>query len=44
MPDRLIETGLCYGMEMNVEKLRMRISRQPSREQTVIDQKQPQEV
>jgi len=31
MIDKLIETGRCYGMEMNVEKTKvMRISRQPS--------------
>jgi hypothetical protein len=31
MIDRLIKTGRCYGMEMNVEKTKvMRISRQPS--------------
>jgi hypothetical protein len=31
MIDRLIETGRCYGKEMNVEKSKvMRISRQPS--------------
>jgi len=30
MIDKLIETGRCYGMEMNVEKTKvMRISRQP---------------
>ena len=30
MIDKLIETGGCYGMEMNVEKTKvMRISRQP---------------
>jgi hypothetical protein len=29
--DRLNEIGICYGIEMNVEKMRvMRISRQPS--------------
>ena len=30
MIDKLIETGIYYGMEMNVEKKVMRISRQPS--------------
>ena len=30
MIDKLIETGRCYGMEINVEKTKvMRISRQP---------------
>ena len=31
MIDKLIEIGICYGMEMNVGKTKvMRISRQPS--------------
>jgi hypothetical protein len=30
MIDKLIEIGICYGMEMNVEKTKvMTISRQP---------------
>jgi hypothetical protein len=41
MIDKLIETGECYGMEMNVEKTKvMRISRQPSPVTIMIDQKQ----
>ena len=40
MIDKLIETGRCYGMEMNVEKTKvMRISRQPSPVTIMIDQK-----
>jgi hypothetical protein len=43
--DRLIEIGRCYGMEMNVEKTKvMRISRQPSSVQIMIDQKQMENV
>jgi hypothetical protein len=39
--DRLTEIGRCYGMDMNVEKSNvMRISRQPSPIQIMIDQKQ----
>jgi len=30
MIDRLIEIGSCYGVEMNVEKLRQWKSRRPS--------------
>jgi len=31
MFDKLIEIGICYGMEINVEKAKvMRISREPS--------------
>jgi hypothetical protein len=45
MVDRLTEIGRCYGMEMNVEKTKvMRISRQPSPVQIMIDQKQPENV
>jgi hypothetical protein len=34
-----VEFGRCYGMEMNVEKTKvMRISRQPSLVQVMIDQ------
>ena len=39
MIDKLIEIGICYGMEMNVEKKGMRISRQPSPLTIMIDQK-----
>jgi hypothetical protein len=40
MIDKLIETGRCYEMEMNVEKTRvMRISRQPFPVKIMIDQK-----
>jgi hypothetical protein len=43
--DRLIEIGKCYGMEMNVEKTKvMRISRQASPVQIMIDQKQLENV
>jgi len=41
MIDKRIETGSCYGMEINVEKTKvMRISRQPSPVTIMIDQKQ----
>ena len=41
MIDKLIETGGCYGMEMNVEKTKlMIISRQPFPVKIMIDQKQ----
>jgi hypothetical protein len=41
MIDKLIETGSCYGMEMNVEKTKvMGISRQPLPVEIMIDQKQ----
>ena len=40
MIDKLIETGRCYGMEMNVGKTKvMRISRQPFPVKIIIDQK-----
>ena len=44
--DRMTETGRCYGMEMNVgEKIGlMRISRQQSPVQIMIDRKQPENV
>jgi hypothetical protein len=43
--DRLIEIGRRYGMEMNVEETKvMRISRQPSAVEIVIDQKQLENV
>ena len=45
MIDKLIETGICYGMEMNVGgKKIMRISRQPSPVTIMIDQKQLENV
>ena len=45
MIDKLIETGRCYGMEMNVEKTKvMRISRQPFPVKIIIDQKQLENV
>jgi hypothetical protein len=45
MIDKLIETGRCYGMEMNVEKTKvMRISRQPSPVKIMIDQNQLENV
>jgi len=38
MIDKLIETGRCYGMEMNVEKTKvMRIPRQPPPVTIMID-------
>jgi len=39
MIDKLIEIGGCYGMEMNVKKKVMRISRQPFPLKIKIDQK-----
>jgi hypothetical protein len=45
MLERLTETGRCHGIELNVETTEvMRISKQPSRVQIVIDQKQPENV
>jgi hypothetical protein len=45
MIDRLIEIGRRYGMEMNVEKIKvMRISRQPYPIKIMIDQKQQENV
>ena len=45
MIDRLIETGRCCGMEMNVENTKvMRISRQPSAVTIMIDQKRLENV
>jgi hypothetical protein len=39
--DKLIETGRCHGVEMNVEKTKvMRISRQPFPVKIMVDQKQ----
>ena len=45
MLERLIETGGCYGIELNVETTEvMRISKQPSRVEIVISQNQPENV
>ena len=45
MIDKFIEIGRCYGMEMNVEKTKvMRISRQPSPVNIMINQKQLENV
>jgi hypothetical protein len=45
MIDKITEIGICYGMEMNVEKTKvMRISRQPSPVTIIIDQKQLENV
>ena len=45
MIDRLIEIGICYGMEMNVEETKtLRISRKPSPVQIMLDQKQLENV
>ena len=45
MIDRLIEIGRCYGMEMNVGKIKtVRIWRYPSPIQVMIDQKEPENV
>jgi len=45
MIDKLIESGKCCGMEMNVEKTKvMRISRNPSPVTIMIDQKQLENV
>ena len=45
MIDKLTEIGRCYGMEMNVEKIKVkRISRQPSPVPIMIDQKQLENV
>jgi len=45
MIDKLIETGGCYGMEMNVEKTKiMGISKQPFPVKIMIDQKQVENV
>ena len=44
MIDKLTEIGRCYGMEMNVEKKVMRISRQPSTVNIMINQKQLENV
>jgi hypothetical protein len=45
MTVRLIKIGRCYGMQMNVETTEvLRISRQPSPIQIMIDQKQLKNV
>jgi len=45
MTDKLIEIGRCYGMEINVEKTKVkRISRQPSTVTIMINQKQRENV
>jgi len=45
MIDKLIEIGRCYGMEINVEKVKvMRISRQPFPVKIMVDQKQLKNV
>jgi hypothetical protein len=45
MIDRPIETGICYGMEINVGKTKvMRISRQPSPVQITTGQRQTEKV
>ena len=45
MIDKLIEIGRCYGMEMNVEKTKVkRISRQPLPVKIIIDEKQLENV
>jgi len=44
MIDKLIEIGRYYGMEMDVKKKVMRISRQPSPVTIMINQKQLQNV
>jgi hypothetical protein len=41
MLERPVEFGRCYGIKMNLERTKvLRISRQPSPIQTMIDQKQ----
>jgi hypothetical protein len=43
--DRLIEIGRCFAMEMNIEETKvMRISRQRSLLQSMIDQEQLENV
>jgi hypothetical protein len=45
MIDKLIEIGGCYGMEMNVEKTKVkRISKQTTPVKIMIDQKQLENV
>jgi len=45
MIDKLTGTRQCYGLEMNVQKLKViTISRQPSPVQIIIDQKQKENM
>jgi len=45
MIDKVIESGRCYGMEMNVEKTKVIwISRQPFQVKIMIDQKRLENV
>ena len=45
MIDRVIEIGGCYGVEMKVDEIEViRISREPSPLQIMIDQKQLENV
>ena len=45
MIERVNEIGKCYGMDMNVEKPNiMRISKQPSTIEIMMDQKQIENV
>jgi hypothetical protein len=45
LSDRVNEIGRCHGMEVNVEKTKIReTSRQPSSIRIVIDQKQQENV
>jgi len=44
MINKLIEIGRCYGMEMNVKKKVMRISKQPFQVKIIIDHKQLENV
>jgi hypothetical protein len=45
MTDRVIEIGRCYGMDINVENTQvMRISKQPSPLQIMIDQNHLEKV
>ena len=45
MIERVNEIGKCYGMDMNVEKPNiMRISKQPSTIEIMMDQKQLENV
>jgi len=44
MTDKLIEIGGCYGMGMNVEKIKLRILRQLFPVKIMIDQKLIQNV
>ena len=45
MIERLSEIGRCSGMEKDVDKIKvMRISRQPSPVQILVDEKQPENL